>query len=279
MTEWVLALAELTAAGRPAVVVTVLRAEGSTPRDPGAKMVVWDGGFQGSVGGGHLELEALKAARELLAAAARGGPGAPAGPVLRELALGPGLGQCCGGMTTLLFEAIVPVAWDVAVFGAGHVGRALVRVLGDLPCRIAWIDSREDQLPKELPPRARRIVADPPEDEVDDLPPGTDVVVMTHSHQVDLQIVEAALRRTDLGYLGVIGSRTKRARFMARLSERGFTPEALARLTCPIGVLGAHGKLPAEIAVAVAAQLLQARGARTAAEAVPPRHDAEGGAP
>lgn len=256
-TDWITALARLSAEGRAAVVVTVLRAQGSTPRDAGAKMVVWDGGSQGSIGGGHLELEALRVARELLAG--EGGDGAA--PVLRDFALGPSLGQCCGGATTLLFERVAPPRWRVAVFGAGHVGRALVKLLADLPCRVTWIDPRAEEFPVELPAQVERVVPEQAEDAVGDLPPGADAVVMTHSHQVDFQIVEALLRRPELGYVGLIGSRTKRERFMKRLAERGRPPEELARLSCPIGVPGIRGKLPAEIAVAVAAELLQRRGA------------------
>ena len=258
MTEWVTALAERVAAGQPAVLVTVLRAEGSTPREAGAKMVVTADGLDGSVGGGRLEQLALAEARALLSAAEAGG--APA-PLVREVALGPALGQCCGGATTLLLEPVLPPRWQVAVFGAGHVGKALVRLLADLPCAVSWVDPRPEELPAAPPPRVRPVVCDPPEDAVADLCAGADVVVMTHSHALDQQVVEAALRRPELGYVGLIGSLTKRARFLQRLSARGLPPEALARLTCPIGIEGIRGKLPAEIAIAVAAQLLQRRGA------------------
>jgi xanthine dehydrogenase accessory factor len=258
MRSWIEALAELTAAGRPSVLVTVLRAEGSTPREAGAKMVVWEGGFEGTIGGGHLELEALAEARSLLSAA---GHGQAAGPVVREFALGPSLGQCCGGRAEVLFEAIRAVSWHVAVFGAGHVGKALVKLLGDLPCAVTWIDARESEFPEALPRNVRRAVTDAPEDEVRALPPGADVVVMTHSHQLDLEIVEAVMKRGDHRYLGLIGSRTKRARFEQRLVAHGRSPADLARLTCPIGLPGVGGKDPAEIAIAVAAQLLHARGA------------------
>jgi xanthine dehydrogenase accessory factor len=220
-------------------------------------MVVTAGSAHGTIGGGHLELQAIAQAREMLAAAERGVP-AP-GPVTRDVALGPSLGQCCGGAVTLLLEPLLPPAWNVAVFGAGHVGRALVGLLGGLPCRVSWIDARAGEFPAEVPAGVERIVAEAPADEVADLPAGCDVVVMTHSHELDQEIVEAALRRHDLRYLGLIGSATKRARFLARLAERGFPPDQLARLTCPVGVPGAGGKLPAEIAIAVAAQLLQVR--------------------
>jgi xanthine dehydrogenase accessory factor len=259
MTDWIPALAALAEAGRPAVLVTVLRAQGSTPREAGTKMVVSADALHGTIGGGHLELVAVETARGLLADAAAGRP--IPGPVIRELPLGPSLGQCCGGHTTLVFEAILPVRWQVAVFGAGHVGKALVKLLGDLPCAVTWIDAREGELPAELPPRVRAVVSDAPEDEVGSLPAGADILVMTHSHAVDLQIVEAVLRRGDQRYLGLIGSRTKRARFEQRLRARGRSAEDLARLTCPIGVPGIRGKHPAVIAIAVAAELLQLRGA------------------
>jgi xanthine dehydrogenase accessory factor len=255
VSGWIAALAEAAAAGRPAVLVTVLRADGSTPRDAGAKMVVFADAFQGSVGGGHLELEALATARALLAPGA-----APPAPLVKEYKLGPALGQCCGGAAALLFEPVLPARWHVAVFGAGHVGKALVRLLAELPCAVDWVDAREGEFPRELPPAVRRVVSEAPAEEVASLPAGSDVVVMTHSHALDQEIVEAALRRGgDLGYVGVIGSATKRARFTQRLEAKGFPPERIAALVCPVGVEGVRGKHPAAIAIAVAAQLLQRR--------------------
>jgi xanthine dehydrogenase accessory factor len=258
MTEWIAALAELAAAGRPAVLVTVVKVAGSTPREVGAKMVVTPDALAGSIGGGHLELEVTAAARALLARAAAGED--VSAPELRELALGPSLGQCCGGRTTVLLEPVLPTRWNVAVFGAGHVGKALVKLLADLPCVVTWIDPRPGELPAAPPRNVRTVQSDAPADEVPDLPAGADVVVLTHSHALDLEVVEAALRRRDLGYLGLIGSKTKRATFLSRLEARGRTPEELSRLTCPMGVEGITGKEPAVIAVAVAAELLRRRG-------------------
>ncbi len=257
MTDWIDDLARLTAEGRPAVLVTVLRAEGSTPREAGAKMVVTAGALHGTIGGGHLELVALETARELLVEAARAGHAMP--PSTRELQLGPSLGQCCGGTATLLFETVLPPPWRVALFGAGHVGKAVVKLLADLPCRVAWIDAREGELPAQVPECVERIVTEAPQDEVADLLAGTDVLVMTHSHAMDLEVIDAVLRRADLPFAGLIGSLTKRARFVARLRSRGRTDEELGRLTCPIGLPGIGGKLPAEIAIATVAQLLQLR--------------------
>ncbi len=260
MNEWIRALAEASAAGRPAVLVTVLHAAGSTPRPAGAKMLVTSDAIAGSIGGGHLELESVTQARALLARAAAGEEVSP--PVVRELALGPSLGQCCGGRTSILLEPILPVRWQVAVFGAGHVGKALVKVLADLPCTVTWIDPRAEELPAQPPPSVRCVLSEAPADEVAELPAGADLVVVTHSHALDLDIVDAALRRGAHRYLGLIGSQTKRATFLTRLEARGRTPEQLATLTCPIGLPGIAGKEPAVIAVAVAAELLRLESTR-----------------
>jgi xanthine dehydrogenase accessory factor len=265
VTDWIRALAEASAGGHPAVLVTVLEVAGSTPREAGAKMLVTADGAAGSIGGGHLELEMVTQARALLARAASGED--VSGPVVRELALGPSLGQCCGGRTTVLLEPVLPARWQVAVFGAGHVGKALVKLLADLPCAVTWIDSRPEELPAAPPSSVRCIVSESPAEEVAELPPGADLVVMTHSHALDQEIVDAALRRGAHRYLGLIGSRTKRARLAERLRARGRTAEQLASITCPIGVPGIAGKQPAIIAVAVAAELLQIEGARAGAKA------------
>jgi xanthine dehydrogenase accessory factor len=260
MSRWLEALSALAEAGADAVLVTVMEARGSTPREAGAKMVVTADALHDTIGGGHLELKAIELARDLLRAAP-----IPAAPVTQRFALGPSLGQCCGGEAVLLFEAIRPPGFHVALFGAGHVGKALVRLLGDLPCRVSWIDPREAMFPEARPANVATLVADEPEEEVAALPAGAFVLVMTHSHPLDQRIVEAALRREDLPYVGLIGSATKRARFLRRLAARGIGESQLARLTCPIGIVGVGGKHPAEIAISVAAQLLRVRDAAVAA--------------
>ena len=144
--------------------------------------------------------------------------------------------------------------------GAGHVGRAIVRLLDDLPCRVQWIDERESEFPVE-PSAAHieRVCVEPVEAEVALAPPGACYLVLTHSHDLDMAITEAILKRADFAYLGLIGSATKRARFLHRFEARGIAPEVLARLTCPIGVPGIEGKEPEVIALGVVAQLLQQR--------------------
>lgn len=246
---------------RPAVVVEVLRTRGSVPREAGTRMLVAADAVLGTIGGGHLELKAIEAARRRLAGAAE--------PAELHLALGPSLGQCCGGAVTLRLQPLAdaqPAGWPQAaprfvlqLYGAGHVGRAIVRLLQGLPCRVQWIDERESEFPAEpSAPHVERLCVEPVQAEVALAPPGAFYLVLTHSHDLDLAITEAVLRRGDFGWLGLIGSATKRARFLHRFESRGIPPERLARLVCPIGVPGIGGKEPEVIALAVVAQLLQA---------------------
>jgi len=247
-------------AGVPAMVVRVGDTRGSVPRERDTRMLVSASAVAGTVGGGHLELKAITMARQHLT---DGRHDAPSWPV----ALGPSLGQCCGGALTLHFEPLNAAAvatWPVApprfhlqLYGAGHVGRAIVKLLGDIPCRVQWIDERESEFPPgPLPPHIEKLCVEPVEAEVRTAPAGSAYLVMTHSHDLDLAIVSAVLRRDDFGYCGLIGSATKRARFNARLRASGVASERLARLTCPIGLPGLAGKDPATIAISVTAQLL-----------------------
>ena len=257
MQAWLHALAELDRAGEPSVLVTVLTARGSTPREAGCKMVVTRDALFGTIGGGNLEFACIDAARDLL-----DGGGDPA---VREFPLGPALGQCCGGHVSVLFEPMRPARLHVALFGAGHVGRALVRLLGDLPLRVSWIDSRPDAFPACCPGNVATLHAADPAAQIENLPAGALVLVMTHDHQIDFGIVAAALARDDFAVVGLIGSATKRVRFGRRLARRGLDATAIGRLICPIGIPGIGGKLPAEIAIAVAAQILQLASAEPAA--------------
>ncbi len=248
-------------AGRPAMLVQVLEARGSVPREAGTRMLVSADAVAGTIGGGHLELQATARARALLADHVTT-------PQDQPIALGPTLGQCCGGALTLRsapLDAAALAAWPdeaplfhLQLYGAGHVGRAIAQLLATLPCEVDWIDEREAEFPAEPgPPHIRRLCVEPVEAEVPLAPPGAFHLVLTHSHDLDLRITEAILQRGDFGYLGLIGSTTKRARFLARFRQRGVADAALGRLTCPIGVPGIPGKQPEQIAVAVVAQLLQ----------------------
>jgi xanthine dehydrogenase accessory factor len=246
MAAWLQALAEAERDNQPAVLVTVLAAKGSTPREAGAKMVVSANGLAGTIGGGNLEYQCEAAARILLASDAEG-------PSTRDFPLGPALGQCCGGHVSVLFEVLRPPSLQIALFGAGHVGKALVKLLADLPCRVTWIDPRPEALPANLPPNIIPLRTASPAQAVAALPAQTLVLVMTHDHQLDFEIVAASLQRSDLSWVGLIGSATKRARFVSRLARQGI---ATAKLGCPIGLPGINGKQPAVVAVSVAAQIL-----------------------
>lgn len=250
------------AAGAPAWLVEVAEARGSVPRETGTRMLVSAAAVAGTIGGGHLEWQAIARARELIAA---GHATAQDWPV----ALGPSLGQCCGGALTLRFSPLTePVvsAWPALaprfrlhLFGAGHVGRALVQALAGVPCEIAWVDERESEFPPgPLPPQVERVCVEPVEAEVTQGRPGDFYLVLTHSHALDLALTEAILRRGDFGWFGLIGSASKRARFEHRLAERGLPAHVIARMACPIGLPGIDGKQPGVVAVSVAAQLLAA---------------------
>ncbi len=249
------------AAGRAAVVVEVLATRGSAPREAGTRMVVAADAVLGTIGGGHLELQAIADARALLQ---RG-----SGRFQRHVALGPSLGQCCGGAVDLQHRLLAdapPAQWQppaplfhLQLYGAGHVGRAVAGLLAGLPCQVQWVDERESEFPADpLPPHIQRVCVEPVEAEVATAPLGAFFLVLTHSHALDLAITQAVLARGDFAFFGLIGSQTKRARFEARLRERGFGAAALARMVCPIGLPGIAGKAPELIAIGVVAQLLQA---------------------
>ena len=267
---WRAALNALHDAGEAGVLITVAAARGHTPREAGAKMVVTAATTWDSVGGGNLEATAVERARALLAVGAT----TPELVTLRltDSAVGDHGRQCCGGEVTLLLEPLRPVQAHVAIFGVGHVGLELARVLARLPMHLHLVDSRAAQLaPERLSGLADAVAtvhvhhAPIPEMVLHDLPAGTHLVVMTHDHAEDAALIDAALRRpalghTDLGFIGLIGSAVKWARFRTQLLSLGHPPELLARVTTPIGhadlMSGPARKQPAVIALAVAAQLL-----------------------
>ena len=249
MNTWISALADLQARDEPCVLVTIIEELGSTPRNAGAKLVVTAERIYDTLGGGHLEHKAMEIARQMLASG-------QLDTRLERFNLGASLGQCCGGVNVLLFEPMGRPQAHIAVFGAGHVGRALVPLLASLPCRVRWVDGRAEQFPLSLPEGVMRIVSDEPLDEVAHLPAGSYCIVLTHNHALDLDLAAAILKRNDFGYFGLIGSRTKRMKFEHRLRERGFDPALIQRMHCPMGLSEVKGKLPAEIAVSIAAEII-----------------------
>ena len=260
-----------------AVLVRVLRVQGSAPRGVGTWMLVGTRTLVGTIGGGRLEHEATTLARQHLAT---GQPSLPGVDAPLRCALGPSLGQCCGGVVHLSFEcagahqqaALQAELLDaprqhfapVALFGGGHVGLALARVLAPLPFALTWVDSRDNVLPEPPPSGVVCEHSEPVQAAVPRLAAQSRVLIMSFSHAEDLDVLAACLLRQrlqgDLPFIGLIGSQTKWATFGRRLAARGFCAAELAHVTCPIGVpgiQGRHAKAPEVIAVAVAAQLLQ----------------------
>ncbi|MTI17539.1 xanthine dehydrogenase accessory protein XdhC [Rhodobacteraceae bacterium RKSG542] len=288
------------------VLVTLVGIKGSSPREAGARMVVrTENRFSGTIGGGRLEYDLIELSGHLLKEPT-------AGFTLRTFALGPDLGQCCGGSVQVGIEVLVKeqlemvshlaakeqegpfetiaelvdgkgVMRDVVestldskislcgnvlreefgehrhrlfLFGAGHVGKALVLALAPLPFTVFWIDSRKSQFPQYTPSNVKCIHLKEPEKATCELRPRDFVVIMTHDHGLDQRITDAALRRPEMAYVGLIGSKTKRNRIRKRLLQSGVTNGQLENLVCPIGVAPIESKVPAHIAVSVAAELL-----------------------
>jgi len=350
--DWLTALKETIKAGRAATLVTIADARGSAPREPGVKMLVTETASVGTVGGGNLEHEAIRIARSIMA-------DGDEQSVLRQFALGPSLGQCCGGNTKLLFdffpaESPTPTwidrliaqsqsttpsvlvsavertgfdkliigparasvdfgprptragddvgsedlgGWDAVVIdeaqsffekpgqvsarlwrsgagelyfleqnresqgdvlliGAGHVGKALAKVLAPLPFRVTWADNRPEQFPEEIPNAIRVLCTPHLETAVDDAAPNTIFLVMTYSHDLDYALCARVLKRGDFRYLGLIGSNTKRAKFEKTMDDLDIDRDLTEQVVCPIGIDSINSKQPSVIAVATAAQLL-----------------------
>ncbi|MFJ4877057.1 xanthine dehydrogenase accessory protein XdhC [Streptomyces sp. NPDC088745] len=261
---WVAAVARLRERRETGVLVTVATVRGHAPRKAGAKLVVGRTETWGSIGGGNIEAVAIDRARELMDA--RG-----AEPELMEFALndkvsGPHGVQCCGGAVSVLLEPL-PVVPAVAVFGVGHVGLELSRILARHEIDLHLVDTRPEMVSAERLAVLADAVAQVhahhvpllPEEVLAELAPGTHVLIMTHDHAEDAALCDAALRTAGLGSIGLIGSSAKWARFRKRLADEGGHDDAtIDRITTPIGLPDITGKEPATIAVSVAASLLLA---------------------
>jgi xanthine dehydrogenase accessory factor len=292
-------IAQALEAGEPCAMVSVRKVEGSAPREAGARLVLNARGFHGTIGGGALEWRALAEAQKKL----KGGRSL----TITSHALGPELGQCCGGRVELLTEIFDrislaevrilakaersgafatesrlcsdhvarsilarPVSRGEAMieqfgetrrplylFGSGHVGRALILALAPLPFTIVWVDSRANAFPSAMPANVEPVVAASPVEALASAPAGAFLLIMTHSHALDLAIVERALHDDRFPYVGLIGSECKKARFLSRLRQAGTAEARFSAFKCPIGVPGITSKEPAVIAAATVAELLE----------------------
>ncbi|AUI50358.1 xanthine dehydrogenase accessory protein XdhC [Arthrobacter crystallopoietes] len=260
--DWLQALQDLRSAGLPSVLATVTEARGHAPREAGAKMVVGTEATWGSIGGGNLEATVIDRARARLRAGSTVPESLPF-PLNEHAATEHGQ-QCCGGVVTVLLEPF-PACATVAIFGMGHVGHELARILSRLPLQLHLVDSRAGQLdptqltdilggPAEVHPQHSPV----PDSILGTLPPGSHVFIMTHDHAEDFLLCDAALRRGNLGSVGLIGSSAKWSRFRQKLQAEGHDSHAIDTISCPIGLAGLPGKDPAAIAVSAAASLLPA---------------------
>ncbi len=247
-------MARLGATQQSHALVLVTATRGSTPQDPGAKMVVTPAGLAaGTVGGGKIEAAAIRHAVALLA-----DPGSPRTDTV-DWNLQRDIGMTCGGTMTLYFELHRPAAWTIALFGAGHVAASLVPVLAPLDCRIICRDPRAEWI--ERLPSAANVTADVVEglaDSVADLPDGTYALLVTQGHATDFPILQRILETRDFPFVGVIGSRSKRAVLERELRAAGISADRAARFECPLG-LPVGSNHPHEIAISIAAGLLAAR--------------------
>ncbi len=346
MINWLEQLSIILRKHKKIVLVTVIDTKGSTPREPGTKMIVSEQQIEGSIGGGNLEYQCIEIARLRLLSDTK----CTWRRKTQRFPLGASLGQCCGGVVSIFFEllnssdsvwieklrtyagnnirsvvitsldndlsekkiiseltlsfdenegdfftrdctqvlnrllnqassnesqilklsntsqqesfhaeVIVPNDFHIMIFGAGHVGKALVNVLSGLECSVTWVDNRDAQFPESVPQNTITQLEGDPEDAVDCAPRKTYYIVMTHCHGLDLRICERILNRTDISYCGLIGSTSKRQKFERRLLNKGYCAEMLNNLTCPIGINGISSKIPGEIAIAISAEILLIR--------------------
>ncbi|WP_342076803.1 xanthine dehydrogenase accessory protein XdhC [Yoonia sp. SS1-5] len=228
--------------------ITITRTAGSAPRDAGTQMMVWPDRTAGTIGGGQLEWQAIGEARAML----REGRSAHQ----QTIPLGPALGQCCGGSVSLRWELGQAIEAQpkrpVWIYGAGHVGRALVHVMDPLPgFDITWVDTHADRFPQTS---VTTLVATDPARVVPHAPDCAEHLILTYSHEIDLALCHAILSRP-FGSAGLIGSATKWARFQSRLAALGHAPAQIARIACPIGD-PALGKDPAALALGVAVTMI-----------------------
>ncbi len=250
--NWTEAAYQLNRQGKAYVLVTLVGVSGSTPRNSGTKMVISKDEVFDTIGGGHLEHKTIKYAYKLLSEAKDC-------QHLEHFKLGVNLGQCCGGSASVLFECFSANGINIMLFGAGHVGQALIPILAEMPCQITWVDSREAQFPENINTykNVSKVLSENPENEVANMPANSYYIVMTHNHQMDFDISQQILKRGDFNYLGLIASNTKWRRFQLRYKHREIDAKQVERMNCPIGLANVPGKLPIEIAVSVAGEIIE----------------------
>ncbi len=246
--HWSSAIQQAQQAGRAYVIATIINTQGSSPRDGGSKMVIDADTTFDTIGGGQLEFLVVQQARELIAQN-------KSCQILKPFPLAAAAAQCCGGNVIVMLESFAARDWQIVLFGAGHVCKALVTILAGLPCQVRIIDNRPQLMTEALPSNCRYDYCADPVAAVAQLPAQSWVVIFTHDHSLDFNLCVELLRAWRWSYLGLIGSETKALRFRKRLETAGLKPEAIAQMHSPIGLPEVKGKLPMEVAVSIAAQL------------------------
>lgn len=251
------------------VLVEVSDVKGSAPRNAGAWMLVARDMIFRTIGGGQLEYMAIDHARKILA----GGRDTPMDVPPMNVALGPEIGQCCGGRVGLSFrrmnrgltdELVSKVDTEIAtrphvyIFGAGHVGNALAHALSLTPVRVVLVDTREAELMACDVPGVETCLSAMPEQVVRSAPPGSAFIILTHDHALDFLIAAEALQRRDAVYVGMIGSKTKKATFKNWLKREVADEDLFENLVCPVGGAVVKDKRPEVIAALAAAEVLTA---------------------
>lgn len=249
---WYLAVADCKESGEGFALITVLGASGSTPREPGAKMVITSDATYDTIGGGQLEYLITQQARELIQDNC-------SEIVIKAFPLAAEAKQCCGGQLSVMIEVFPENTWKLAVFGAGHVAQQLIPILSRMPCQVSWFDKRAELIQKVDTSKVKTASLDNVQQAVANLPRGCDVLILTHDHVLDYEIAKECLFRDDLAIVGMIGSETKSQRFIKRLQSDGILEDNLNHFVCPIGIPQVKGKLPIEIAVSICAQLIALR--------------------
>lgn len=251
--NWIEAISLFNAQAQDYVLVTVLETKGSSPRDTGTKMVVSADKSVDTIGGGALEYQAINIAQELLASNNN------ALQYTETFNLGKDLKQCCGGVVTVFFEVFIASNFNIVIFGAGHIGHSLIKILSEIDCQVRWFDSRSELFPEKCASHIHKKIMSQPELAVESCAPQSYFLVMTHDHALDQQLCEMILSRTDSRYCGLIGSSAKGLKFRQRLLKKGYKEQELELLSCPVGLSSLKSKKPMEIAVSISAELLQLR--------------------
>lgn len=242
---WIEKTAQLCRNNTPAVVVSSLpHNENVANTVSNNKLIVTESAQFGTLGNDLTDRRAFILAQEFLQIAASS-PASRTNTVTTHI------------KDELFFDMISQSRFRLKLFGAGHIAQAIVSILQDADCEITWIDNRDNIFPKNIPFNVTTVETDTPECEIDSLSAGCYILIMTHCHQLDLRLCHQVLKQHDFAFCGLIGSTSKRHRFKKKLLARGVAERAISRLTCPIGIDNINGKLPQQIAISVAAQLLQ----------------------